>query len=174
MSIKDLTQSNINALTLAKDIISELSAESIIKIEKPYANSSVGKHFRHIIDHYLCFKRDFSLRIIDYDTRHRDPRLEVDKQYITSIINDIQNHLTTLSSHDDCDLQVIMCPDVHLPNGTETRSSLSRELIFLQSHTVHHFALIGTLLKLSGYAIDSNFGVAPSTIVHDNTVKATS
>ncbi len=44
-----------------------------------------------------------------------------------------------------------------------SRSTLKRELQFLVSHTVHHFALIRALLGGSGIDPGESFGLAPST-----------
>ena len=43
-------------------------------------------------------------------------------------------------------------------------SSISRELQVLSSHTVHHFALIAMTLRMHGVELDSDFGMAPSTL----------
>ncbi|NIP97468.1 MAG: hypothetical protein GWO24_30170, partial [Akkermansiaceae bacterium] len=43
---------------------------------------------------------------------------------------------------------------------------LGRELQFLVSHTVHHFAMIGGICRALGVALEDDFGVAPSTIRH--------
>ncbi|MEK6687797.1 MAG: hypothetical protein AABZ01_04975, partial [Gemmatimonadota bacterium] len=43
------------------------------------------------------------------------------------------------------------------------QSSLGRELLFLLSHTVHHFAVIRLLLQRQGTDSDPRLGVAPST-----------
>jgi len=48
--------------------------------------------------------------------------------------------------------------DVHL------RSSISRELQALSSHTIHHFALIAVTLRLHGFEVDPEFGMSPSTL----------
>ena len=45
-----------------------------------------------------------------------------------------------------------------------TASSLDRELQSLISHTVHHYALIAMLLRVSGRQPAADFGVAPSTL----------
>ena len=42
-------------------------------------------------------------------------------------------------------------------------SSVERELQFLSSHTVHHYALIAVILRLNGVQPEEGFGVAPST-----------
>ena len=50
-------------------------------------------------------------------------------------------------------------------------STLHRELQFLASHTVHHYALIVALLGRLGYELEpehADFGIAPSTLEHWN------
>ncbi|UCF67889.1 MAG: DinB family protein [Acidobacteriota bacterium] len=47
---------------------------------------------------------------------------------------------------------------------TWSRSSVGRELRFLLSHTVHHFAIIGLMLRMLGGEPPAAFGVAPSTL----------
>ena len=64
-----------------------------------------------------------------------------------------------------------MCNDVAAPEGEITESSLGRELQFLQGHSVHHYALMAAMMRFSGEPVDDHFGVAPSTIVHEETVK---
>jgi hypothetical protein len=44
-----------------------------------------------------------------------------------------------------------------------TRSSVCRELAFVISHTIHHNAIVGQILQSHGVAVDSRYGVAPST-----------
>jgi hypothetical protein len=46
------------------------------------------------------------------------------------------------------------------------RSSVSRELQFLLSHTVHHYALIAMTLRAAGVELDEELGVAPSTLAY--------
>ena len=43
-------------------------------------------------------------------------------------------------------------------------SSLARELQFLTSHTIHHFAVIALILRAMDVEVDREFGVAPSTL----------
>jgi hypothetical protein len=49
-------------------------------------------------------------------------------------------------------------------DGHWNRTTLKRELRFLVSHTIHHYALIAVILKLQGFDCGPDFGVAPSTI----------
>jgi hypothetical protein len=45
-----------------------------------------------------------------------------------------------------------------------SRTTIKRELQFLVSHTVHHFALIKPMLQREGIVLDEQFGYAPSTL----------
>lgn len=170
-----LVDSNLSTLDAAINLLNSLSSDLYIKVQQPYFESSLGKHLRHVLDHYLCFKRDLASGIIDYDQRHRDCQLETDKDYALSVCQNIRRFLQqlTVSYEAEHPLQVLMCNDVAMPAGEKTISSIGRELQFLQGHAVHHYALMATIMKLSGVEISADFGVAPSTIVHHKTVKAT-
>src|ERR1043166_5979436 len=50
-------------------------------------------------------------------------------------------------------------------------SSAGRELQFLCSHTVHHYALIKLLLDGSGVDLGAEFGVAPSTLAYQRAAR---
>ena len=47
-----------------------------------------------------------------------------------------------------------------------SQSTVHRELQFILSHTIHHYALISVICQLWGYAVPEGFGVAPSTLKH--------
>lgn len=169
-----LVDSNLHTLDAAIKLLSDLPSDLYIKVQSPYFESSLGKHMRHIVDHYLCFQRDLHKGVIDYDQRHRDSQLETDKDYALSVCQDIRHFLSQLVLGSDARdaLHVLMCNDVAIPAGEVTVSSLGRELQFLQGHSVHHYALMAAMMKLAGVEINQDFGVAPSTIVHNRTVKA--
>lgn len=172
--ILGLVDSNLHTIDAAINLLTDLPNDLYIKVQKPYFESSLGKHMRHMFDHYLCFRRDLHKAVIDYDQRYRDFQLETDKDYALSVCHDIRHFLSQLVLNCDANdsLNVLMCNDVAMPAGEMTVSSVGRELQFLQSHSVHHFALMATIMKIAGVEINQDFGVAPSTIVHNQTVKA--
>jgi uncharacterized damage-inducible protein DinB len=126
--------------------------------------ASIGGHLRHILDFFQCFIKGIERGRIDYNLRERDALTEIDRRYATARIEALNADLRLLSlppastplkvrtEDDGCDLAV-WCD-----------SSALRELEFLQSHTVHHYSLIATLLRLHGIEPDAEFGVAPSTL----------
>jgi hypothetical protein len=44
-----------------------------------------------------------------------------------------------------------------------TRSSISREIAFLVSHTIHHNAIVAQMLEARGRNVATRFGLAPAT-----------
>lgn len=171
--LNNLIDSNLSALDSISALLSSLASDRFTQVQRPYFESSLGKHVRHILDHYLCFLRDLNEGLIDYDQRMRDCQLETDRDYALTVVGRIKKGLDTLRAEQVISrpLRVLMCNDVDVPNGEVTPSTLGRELQFLQGHSVHHFAIMAVMLRISGDKVVQDFGVAPSTLVHEKTVK---
>lgn len=154
----DITGSIRQAITLLEG----LPAELFTKVEPPVFEGSIGAHLRHNIDHYHSFCRGLDDGRIDYDLRRRDARLERDLALSTAILEGVVTDLSRLSDADlDRPLRVKMdCGD----QSEWTDSSVKRELQFLLSHTVHHYALIALICRMQGHQPPADFGVAPSTL----------
>jgi len=45
-------------------------------------------------------------------------------------------------------------------------TSIKRELAFLLSHTIHHYAIVAIICRLQGLSVEDDFGIAPSTLRH--------
>jgi hypothetical protein len=122
---------------------------------------------RHILDHYQCFIGGFPCSI-DYDSRTRDVRIEAERGYALEVIMTLIDGLEKLPETDPGALE-IRCnegddaPDISL----RSQSSAVRELQYLSSHTIHHYAIIAMILKILGISTPYEFGVAPSTISYE-------
>lgn len=128
--------------------------------------SGVGAHLRHVIDCFRCFQRGLADGRVDYDSRQRDPLLEQDRKVADSALAEISQGLCELGPDDvsrrlEVKVDTVAWEDPALHWHT---SSLGRELQFLLSHTVHHYALIALLLRQRGFEPGADFGVAPSTL----------
>jgi len=44
------------------------------------------------------------------------------------------------------------------------KTSLPRELLFVQCHTIHHLAILKILLRDQPVTLDKTFGMAPATL----------
>ena len=129
--------------------------------------AGVGGQFRHCIDFYSCFLQGLAQGKIDYNERERDRRIEVDRATAIKGIEELIRQMDALET-DPMDEPIEV--SLEQPQSAPARScgsTVLRELQFLLSHTVHHFALIAIMLQLRGYQVGepfTEFGVAPSTL----------
>ena len=183
-----LKAANIILLEQGKDLLQDISDEMFLRAKPPFYKSGIGRHFRHILDHYKSVLDEFRSQHgisnrerdaspsaksglkVDYDARSRDLNLEEDRELTIDVIDEIIQDLEGLSTKDmSSALKTKMdCGDGQSPNALWTRSSLGRELQFMQSHTTHHYALIAMILRDQGYEPPSRFGIASSTLLHEN------
>ena len=161
-----LVDDNICYLKQGVDLLRRLSdTEYATKTPESY-NSSVGGHLRHCLDHYINFLDGFEGGRVDYDARARDTRIEQDRSFALSVMDDLSKRLAAIRARDaDQAVSVKMdCGDDTESAKLWSHSSLRREFQFLVSHTVHHYALIGMMLKHRAIDTGKEFGVAPSTL----------
>lgn len=126
-------------------------------------NSSIGGHLRHNLDHYLAFASGQSGGEIDYDDRQRSETVESDPEAATRILQEIASKIEALrESSPESPLKIRMDDG---GDSTWSRTTLRRELQFLLSHTIHHYALIVSIATRFGIEeFPEGFGVAPSTL----------
>ncbi|HMP77378.1 MAG TPA: DUF664 domain-containing protein [Kiritimatiellia bacterium] len=162
-----LAEDNLAFLRQARDLVSRLSSSAYASTGHPVFGSGVGAHLRHVLDHYANLLAGVEAGRIDYDARAREQAIESDRAASLARMDELMAGLRGLAARADAPLRVKMdCGDQSDPAGWWTESSLRRELQFLISHTVHHFALIRLILKIQGIDAGAQFGVAPSTLRH--------
>lgn len=136
----------------------------------PYPGG-VGAQFRHCLDFYDCFLRDLPTGRIDYGRRLRDARIETDRAHAQTKARAICSALRGLTREGVERALEVRAEDAEPGRLLWSGSSAGRELQFLISHTIHHYALIAVLLAAQGYDVSQEFpelGVAPSTLEHWN------
>jgi hypothetical protein len=129
-------------------------------------NSSIGGHVRHCLDHVRALLLAIDTGELDYDTRDRGTPIETDRSAALTAIKTLRNRLACLDGEvidSPLTLSVMMTSD-----GAPLRvtSSVGREMAYVLSHTIHHNALIGTMVKILGGWLPDRFGYAPSTLAH--------
>lgn len=167
--VSKLVRSNKGYLDQAARLIESLDDVSYVSTDAQFYSSGIGDHLRHIVEHYQLFLLEVHSDLIDYDARNRDERLSSDRSFALSAIREVQSGLDEISpSAKRITIKMMSAAETEL-NGSPCESSVSRELLYLQAHTIHHFALIATILKLQGVDLHPDFGVAPSTLKHRQT-----
>ena len=124
----------------------------------------VGVHFRHVLDHYECFASGLASGRVDYDRRERDEALENSRLRATSKIEAVLGLLESIDRESARQALVVVADCGETGERVATDSNVARELQFLVSHTVHHFAVIALILRERGIEPGADFGVAPSTL----------
>lgn len=134
--------------------------------------SAAGAQYRHILDHYDCLLGGLDSGFVDYDARQRDPEVERDRAAAADRTEEVMDRLRQLGRAQlALPLRVTLASLASGEGRTEPHAStLGRELLFVLSHTVHHFAIMRLLLEDRGVACDPGFGVAPSTLAHQQAV----
>ena len=157
-----LIQENIELLEQLRAALDGVDEVSFTAMHRPFRRGGVGKHVRHVLDHYKALL-GMSEGILDYEARTRDPDIE---QYPTAAVATIDSIIMQLS-------QNRLSPSVpevkHVWGSGEgsVATSLERELQFLASHTVHHMSLVAWIMDSLGFSVPDSFGVAPSTLRYE-------
>ena len=173
MPLQHIIQANIkciNSFTLELD---QINSDIYSKIPLPLAPSAIGAHVRHIIEHYECFFKTLHSGQINYDHRARIQTIEHNRKEAMYKLQQLNSQLEQLASHyhDDYSLCILLNANLQDHATSETRvdarTSLSRELLILHSHTIHHIAYIAVLLRYFGIHVNSSIGKAPSTLLYE-------
>jgi uncharacterized damage-inducible protein DinB len=162
--IRGLIEENILAIHQLVNLLNSLPAECYRQsfgVKKPQI---IGKHVRHIIDHYTALLSASSRpgALLDYENRHRELVLETDRRAGRDRLMGIAQQLQD-QWREGCEGELAM---LHNSAGAQqvVSTSVERELVFLASHTIHHMAIIGMLAEQAGMEVSSDFGVHPSTL----------
>ncbi len=163
----------IGVLSQGIDLIKELDDDEF-KSCPENGNGSIGAHFRHVIDFIDRFLSGVETGRIDYNLRDRDLKIEKKRDSAIAALMGLTSKMENL---DEKDINQSLL--LHLERGNFVseelawcETSLLRELEFVQSHALHHFALIAAKLKVDGIPVPEHFGVAPSTLEFWNSQKS--
>lgn len=124
-------------------------------------HASIGAHLRHIVEHYQAFLTGLDAAAIDYEQRPRNRAVEEDPAEASAALAAVERELSRFQTASPNRTVAVVAETVP---GHATASTVLRELEFLLSHTIHHYALIATLARLQGLEPELTFGVAPSTL----------
>lgn len=159
-----LVEENAHAIGQLVGLLDELPEHLYRQCFGSRKQHVIGKHVRHIIDHYsaLLSATSSADAVLDYENRNRDLTLETDRRAGRKRLSEISWQLRQGFEKPHLN-QLAMC---HNSDGQQqlVTTSVDRELVFLASHTVHHMAIIGMLAEQAGMEISANFGVHPSTL----------
>lgn len=162
--VGELIDENLQAISQLIQLVNRLSADQYQRGFGLQDQHTVGKHVRHIIDHYQALLSGIDAALINYEHRQREEALETQPDAARRRLLTVCDFLGQLRDNDH------RSPvSIDYPTGTQSftiNSSVDRELVFLSSHTIHHMAIIGLLAEQLGMQPGATFGVHPSTLRH--------
>jgi hypothetical protein len=143
---------------------------------KPLYRDHIGAHLRHIIEHYGALATALATSgsppalpyTVDYDARARNMQIETDPVFALDHVALLKRAFEALS-----ETAMVHPVEVHVRGGLQgehnfiTTSSVARELMFLNSHATHHFAIVQGYAHQRGETLGEGFGKAPATVAHE-------
>jgi len=156
---------SINMLDSIESLLKTIPLEVYINPDHILSDATLGQHFRHIIEFYQCIVDIGEHRLICYDERKRDLRLEESIDFMVEKVNELADEIEKLDT--DSPIQTLSKftsdPD---ESKVKISSSIGRELSYGFDHSIHHLAIIKIALNINHPEIElpDSLGVAPSTL----------
>jgi hypothetical protein len=128
---------------------------------------ALGAHYRHGLEHFTLLFEALGDSSVDYDRRARDTRLETERQAALQTTRDFRQRARFLA-HLPLERPIEAVSRISYGDGAAARASstIGREVMFVVSHAMHHYALIACLCAARAVAVPEHFGMAPSTLEH--------
>ena len=129
--------------------------------------ASLGAHYRHVLDHFLCLMEGIRTGEVNYDQRRRNQQLENSiacARLVTEGLIEEFGDLSREALQREC--TVTYSVGYGDTDAEPVRSNLAREVMFCVGHAIHHYALLKLLCAQEGVSLPYEFGVAPSTLKH--------
>ena len=161
----DIKSATLGMLQQLKDLLLETAVSQYRLPLSALSDASIGQHYRHIIDFYLCVLGNGMVNEISYDNRKRDTDIELDPLYAADIIDRLSDTLNGT----DVSRGVLVEQLLDKTSGgipCRMSSSIGRELLYCYDHAVHHLAIIriGCNIHFPELSLSDEIGVAPSTL----------
>jgi len=165
--MNQLAEENVQVLEQLIELVRGMSAAQYQQHVGLQGQQTIGKHVRHVVDHYESFLRHSPATgpiLVNYEHRRREASLETVPKVACDRLRQLCDNLQQFL---DADLQNAVQVEYPTHRATSSlSSSVGRELTFLSSHTIHHMAIIGSLAEQLDLRPEPGFGVAPSTQRH--------
>jgi len=167
----EILKANLEALGQGLSLLTSINNEQYVKVCDPYVKSHIGEHMRHVLDMYYALRNEEKNGLVDYDCRRRGAGIEDQRELAIAEIQACLHWFEALNDDSamlDMEKEIIFKSEVRLKESRSVniKSTMLREFVFVSSHTVHHYALIGVIAKLQNIEIDKYFGVAAATVSH--------
>lgn len=152
------------ALRQLAEVVAGLDASRYASPPPGLGPGTVGSHVRHCLDHVQALIDATEGGRLDYDRRRRGSAMETDQDAALREMERLDRLLAGLPARVMGRAVTVVCLlDPARPAAT-LDSTLGRETAYVLSHTTHHNAIIGCLVRAMGGATPARFGYAAATL----------
>lgn len=170
----ELIQAVIETLSQGETLLAEISDANYTRKVPVAFNASIGGHYRHCLDHFRSLLDAAQSGDLNYDRRERGTLVENDRFAALNATQELCEGYKRLNPGCLSRPLAVTCKTSYSTSGSQVSpSTVSREIMYAVAHAVHHYALIGIIGGIMGLNMPPGFGVAPSTLKHQQeTAKA--
>jgi uncharacterized damage-inducible protein DinB len=162
-----------DVLTQGQTLLRALDDDTYARKLPVAFNASVGEHYRHSLDHFKSFFDSLDAAEVNYDHRQREARLETDRTYALGVTQQWLDVCASLNEALMAKPMLVRCKvSYRATQSPVATSTVGREAMYSVAHAVHHYALIGVMCRFMEVTLPEGFGVAPSTLQHQQTLQA--
>jgi hypothetical protein len=166
---QELIESVIEVLHQGESLLVDLNNDDYICKLPAAFNSSIGGHYRHCLDHFRSLLESAVTGDLNYDHRDRGTLVENDCFAALNATYSLRSGYGKLGAACLNRQLNVTCKTSYATNGSQiSRSTVGREIMYVVAHAVHHYALISIIGGLMGLGMPAGFGVAPSTVKHQD------
>lgn len=160
-----LVRANLEGIEQALHLLEQLDDAQYTYVAKPYAQSSIGAHLRHINDMYFALMNAPQQQgVIDYDQRRRGALVETQRELAIAELQAIKHWLLALEEQSlTMPVTIKSETSIYQQQICQMPSSLQRELLFVSSHTTHHFSVMRVNAEACQIKTNDIFSYAPAT-----------
>jgi hypothetical protein len=171
---RELVQSVVETLRQGETLLAEISDEHYTTRVPVAFNASIGGHYRHCLDHFRTLLESASAGDLNYDQRERGTLVENDRFAALNATRELREGYEKLDPVLLARPLAVTCKTSYSTSGSQASpSTIGREIMYSVAHAVHHYALIGVMGGIMGLRLPPGFGIAPSTLKHqEQTVQA--
>ena len=170
---RELLQSVIETLRQGETLLAEISDTAYTHKVPVAFNASIGGHYRHCLDHFRSLLDAAQSGDLNYDHRERGTLVENDRFAALNATRELIAGWENLNLFFMPRKLEVTCKTSYAASGSQSSpSTVGREIMYAVAHAVHHYALIGVMGGIMGLPMPAGFGVAPSTLKHQQTAKA--
>ncbi len=152
----------IQLIQQIRGILKQLDPADYQRVLPEYRGSTIGQHFRHMLEFFQCLEGGCATGDVDYAARPRNPLFE----QIPGAAEVAFARFADSVQRMDTERVVAVVAELGSDLRPAYTSSLGRELVFAYDHAIHHLAIIrmGLSIHFPHISVADHLGISPSTL----------